>query len=75
MGRTIPSFRIASMMEEKEWKVFRKSLNKSDRKVVFDNMFSTAHLYNSACYYTANPIRINPIFMYIIFHHYKNNLQ
>jgi hypothetical protein len=39
MGRTIPSFRIASMMEEKEWKVFRKSLNKSDRKV-FDNMFA-----------------------------------
>ena len=71
MGRTIPSFRIASIMEEKEWKVFRKSLNKSDRKVVFDNMFSIARLYNSACSYTANPIRINPIFMSIIFHHYK----
>jgi hypothetical protein len=47
MGRTIPSFRIASMMEQNEWKVFRKSLNKSDRKV-FDNMFDIAHLYNSA---------------------------
>ena len=70
MGRTIPSSRIASIMEEKEWKMFRKSLNKSDRKV-FDNMFSIAHLYNSACSYTANPIRINPIFMSIIFHHYK----
>ncbi len=70
MGRTIPSFRIASMMEEKEWKVFRKSLDKSDRKV-FDNMFDIAHLYNSACSYTANHIRINPIFMSIIFHHYK----
>jgi hypothetical protein len=70
MGRTIPSFRIASMIEEKEWKVFRKSLNKSDKKV-FDNMFDIAHLYNSACSYAANPIRINPIFMSIIFHHYK----
>jgi hypothetical protein len=70
MGRTIPSFRIASMMEQKEWKVFRKSLNKSDRKV-FDNMFDIAHLYNSACSYAANPIRINPIFMSIIFHHYE----
>jgi hypothetical protein len=70
MGRTIPSFRIASIMEEKEWKVFRKSLSKSDRKV-FDEMFSIAHLYNSACSYAANPIRINPIFMSIIFHHYK----
>jgi hypothetical protein len=70
MGRTIPSFRIASMMEEREWKVFRKSLNKSERKV-FDEMFSIVHLYNSACSYAANPIRINPIFMSIIFHHYK----
>jgi hypothetical protein len=58
------------MMEEKEWKVFRKNLDKSDRKV-FDNMFAIAHLYSSACSYTANPIRINPIFMCIIFHHYK----
>jgi hypothetical protein len=62
MGRTIPSFRIASMEEQKEWKQFRQSLNKQDRKV-FDNMFSIAHLYNSACSYTVNPIRIQPIFM------------
>lgn len=34
-------------------------------------MFSIAHLYNSACSYTANPVRINPIFMSIIFHHYR----
>ncbi len=58
------------MMEENEWKVFHKSLNKSDRKV-FDNMFDIAHLYNSACSYIANPIRINPIFISIIFHHYE----
>ncbi|MGB6626908.1 MAG: hypothetical protein WBE61_02105 [Nitrososphaeraceae archaeon] len=47
MGRTIPSFRIASVMEEYEWKPFRKCLDKSDRKV-FDRMFSIGHLYNSA---------------------------
>jgi hypothetical protein len=70
MGRTIPSFRIASVMEEYEWKPFRKCLDKSDRKV-FDRMFSIGHLYNSACSYSANPIRIQPIFMSIIFHHYK----
>jgi hypothetical protein len=70
MGRTIPSFRIASVMEQNEWKAFRKCLDKSDRKV-FDRMFSIAHLYNSACSYSANPIRIQPIFMSIIFHHYK----
>ncbi len=70
MGRTIPSFRIASVMEEKEWKPFRNSLDKSDRKI-FDDMFSIAHLYNSASSYAAKPIRIQPIFVSIIFHHYK----
>ncbi|MDF2770351.1 MAG: hypothetical protein K0S91_3189 [Nitrososphaeraceae archaeon] len=49
MGRTIPSFRIASIMEEKEWKPFRNLLDKSDRKM--------------------------PIFMSIIFHHYKQLIQ
>ena len=68
MGRTTPSFRIASMEEQgEEWKKFRQTLDKQDRKV-FDNMFSIAHMYNSACSYAANPIRIQPIFMSIIFH-------
>jgi hypothetical protein len=70
MGRTIPSFRIASSIEEKEWKLFRNSLDKSDKKI-FDDMFSIAHLYNSASSYAAKPIHIQPIFMSIIFHHYK----
>ena len=70
MGRTIPSFRIASVIEEKEWKSFRNSLDRSDRKK-FDQMLSVAHLYNSASSNTAKPIRIEPIFMSIIFHHYK----
>ena len=68
MGRTIPSFRLASE-EEREWKVFR-ALDKSDRKK-FDELFSISHLYNSVCSYAANPIRIRPIFMCIIFHNYK----
>jgi hypothetical protein len=53
MGRIIPSFRIASVEEGKEWKKIRQALdNKSDRKV-FDNiMFSIAHLYSSACSYS-----------------------
>lgn len=70
MGRTIPSFRIASVIEEREWKPFRNSLDKLDRKK-FDEMFSIAHLYNSASSYAANPIQIQPIFMPIILHHYK----
>jgi len=55
MGRTIPSFRLASVDEEREWKVFRNALDKSDRKV-FDEMFSISHLYNSVCSYSANRI-------------------
>ena len=70
MGRTIPSFRIAAILEEKEWKIFRKYLNKNDRKL-FDNMFSIARLYNSACSYAVNPIRIYPIMMSIVLHNYK----
>jgi hypothetical protein len=70
MGRTIPSFRIASVIEEKEWKSFRNLLDKSERKI-FDDMFAISHLYNSACSYSAKYVRIHPIFMFIIFHHYK----
>ena len=70
MGRTIPSFRIASVMEKEEWKSFRKALDKKDRKI-FDDMFDVSILYNSASAYSAKYIRIHPIFMSIIFHHYK----
>jgi hypothetical protein len=42
MGRTIPSFRIATVVEEKEWKSFRKSLDKSDRKIL-DQTFSVTY--------------------------------
>jgi len=34
-------------------------------------MFSIARLYNSACSNATIPIRIYPIMMLIIFHHYK----
>ena len=48
MGRTIPTFRIASVMEKMNGNHFESVLDKSDRKV-FDRVFSIAHLYNSAC--------------------------
>ena len=70
MGRTIPTFRIAAVLEEKEWKLFANYLNKNDRKV-FKEMFSIARLYNSACSYASIPIRIYPIMRSIVFHHYK----
>ena len=69
MGRTIPSFRQAVADEYKEWKSFRRALDKKDRKL-FDEMWDLTTLYNSAMSYAANPVRIRPILMSIIFHHY-----
>ena len=71
MGRTIPPFRIATVLEEKEWKLFRKYLRNKNEKKLFTHMFLTANLYNSACSNAVNPIRIHPIMMSIILHHYK----
>ena len=74
MGRTIPSFRLATAEEKKEWKGFCQALDKKDRKT-FDNMLLAVSLYNSVSSYAARPIRIHPIFMSIIFHHYKQLIK
>lgn len=74
MGRTVPSFRLAQMREESEWKEFRNALPKSERKD-FDKMFATSRLYISACSYATKPVRIQPILMSMIFHHYKQLLD
>lgn len=70
MGRTIPSFTMAMMEEIEGWKPFRNALDKGDRKL-FDDMTDLPRLYGTSCMYSANPIVIHPIFMSIIFHHYK----
>jgi hypothetical protein len=70
MGRTIPSFRIASEMERWKWRPFRNALGKKDRKI-FDEMFSYSRLYNSACSNACRPVLIHVILMSIIFVHYK----
>ena len=71
MGRTIPSFRIAAVLEEEKWKPFRKYLRNKNEKKLFTHMFSIANYYNSASSNAVNPIRTSPIMMSIIFHHYK----
>jgi hypothetical protein len=70
MGRTIPSFRIAILLEEKRWKLYRQYLRKKEQKI-FKHMFSIAYLFNSASSYAANPIRINPILFSIALYHKK----
>jgi hypothetical protein len=70
MGRTVPSFRIATEIERNKWKIFRQRLDKKDRKI-FDQMFSYSRLYNPAGSNACRPILIHPILMSIIFEHYK----
>jgi hypothetical protein len=70
MGRTIPSYRIASEMEIRKWKPFRKLLDKKDRKT-FDDMVSIPRFYNVAGTMACRPVSIHPILMLIIFERYK----
>ncbi|MDW0223268.1 MAG: hypothetical protein QOC40_09135 [Nitrososphaeraceae archaeon] len=70
MGRTIPSYRIATEMERNKWKIFRQRLDNEDRKE-FDKMFSYSRLYNSAGSNACRPQLIHPVVMSIIFEHYK----
>jgi hypothetical protein len=70
MGRTIPSYRIASEIEIWKCRTFRKLLDKQDRKK-FDKMLSIPRLYNAAGTMACRPILIHVILMSIIFQHYK----
>jgi hypothetical protein len=70
MGRTILSYRIASEMEIRKWRSFRKALDKKDRKV-FDEMLSIPRFYIVAGTMACRPVLIHVILMSIIFEHYK----
>jgi hypothetical protein len=70
MGRTVPSYRIASERERRKWKIFRQELDKSERKI-FDEMMSYSRLYNVAGIGACKPVLFHPILMSIIFEHYK----
>jgi hypothetical protein len=70
MGRTIPSFRIATEMERWRWRPFRVALDKRDRKI-FDELFDTSRFYNVAGTMACRPVLSHVILMSIIFQHYK----
>ena len=70
MGRTVPSYRLASDREKRKWKVFREKLDKSERKT-FDEMMSISRLYNVAGVGSCKPVLFHPILMSIIFEYYK----
>jgi hypothetical protein len=70
MGRTIPSYRIATEIEKRKWKPFREALDKSERKM-FDEMMSYSRLYNTAGVMACKPVLLHPILMSIVIEHYK----
>jgi hypothetical protein len=65
---------MALEMEKHDWKPFRNALDKSDRKK-FDDMFDIPRLYTSACSYAVQPVRLYPILMSILLHHFKELTQ
>ena len=41
MGRTIPSFRIATVVEEEKWKLYKKYLrNKNEKEIIYTYVFN-----------------------------------
>jgi hypothetical protein len=74
MGRTIPSFRITLDMEKQEWKPFRAALNKKEKKE-FDDMWDIPRLYITACSNSVQLVPLHPIFVSILFHHYKQLME
>ena len=69
MGRT-NHHSVATVEDLKEWKEFRNRLGKSDKKL-FDRMYATIHLFNSACIYAAQSNKTQPIFISIFLDHYR----
>ena len=70
MGRTTPSYRLASERERRKWKIFREQFDKSERPL-FDEMMSYSRLYNTSGVTACKPVLLHPILMSIIFEHYK----
>ncbi len=70
VGRTVPSFRIAAEIERTKWKQFRSLLDKKDRKM-FDEMYDSVKLHNTACMMACRPVVIHAVLMSIIFEHYR----
>jgi hypothetical protein len=68
MGRTIPSYRLASEREKRKLKIFRQELDKSEKKL-FDEMMSYPRLYNAAGVTACKPVLLHPILISIMFKH------
>jgi hypothetical protein len=68
MGRTIPSYRLASEREKRKLKIYRQELDKSEKKL-FDEMMSYPRLYNAAGVTACKPVLLHPILISIMSKH------
>ena len=57
-----------------QWKDYRKHLDKSERKE-FDDMWDIPRLYITACSNSVQLVPLQPIFISILFHHYKELME
>lgn len=65
------SFSMAIEHEKRRWKPFRNALDdKSDRKD-FDRIFDIPRSYTSARSNSVQIVRLHPILMSILLHHFK----
>jgi hypothetical protein len=58
-------------MEKEDWKPFRNSLDKSDRKRFDKMMLDIPRFYISACSNSVQYVRLCPILMSILLYNYK----
>jgi hypothetical protein len=75
MGRTVPSFRMVLETEKAEWKPFRSALNNKKERKNFDDMWAIPRSYLPPCSNAVSLVPLQPIFISILFHHYKELME
>jgi high-affinity Fe2+/Pb2+ permease len=61
--------------EKAEWKSFRNALNNKKERKEFDDMFDIPRSYLPACSNSVSLVPLQPIFISILFHHYKEVME
>ncbi|MBS7626681.1 hypothetical protein KEJ51_06570 [Candidatus Bathyarchaeota archaeon] len=70
MGRTIPSWRTVIEETFKRWRRFQETL-RADEREIFEDLMNDCRRYASAAGASVFPIKVEGIFLAIIFAHHK----
>ena len=71
MGRSIPSFRQLTDIENLNWPEFKKELPSTEDKQAFDLIFENVVLYTTYLSHANNSIPLDSIIIGTLFHNYK----